>query len=162
MQHYNIFLFHNNEYYCLLMACSSSILYKRAIRKDQGERSAVAFPWAINNNCILHSLWYRISNKQNTRNITSNLILFSWITQVILHRSLSARWQWTCNKPANNANITIEIGKQISKFAWTLYYYCRDLVFMLQKAGSSSAAKEEKEPSTAAAMVAQQSISVSR
>ena len=33
---------------------------------------------------------------------------------------------------------------------------------MLQKAGSNSAAKEEKEPSTAAAMVAQQSISVSR
>ena len=67
-----IFLFHNNEYYCLLMACSSSILYKRAIRKDQGERSAAAFPWAIN---ILHSLRYRISNKQNTRNITSNLII---------------------------------------------------------------------------------------
>ena len=48
-------------------------------------------------------------------------LLFSWITRVILHRSLSARWQWTRNKPANNANITIEIGKQISKIAWTLY-----------------------------------------
>ena len=35
----------------------------------------MAFPWAINNNCILHSLRYRISNKQNTRNITSNLII---------------------------------------------------------------------------------------
>ena len=32
----------------------------------------------------------------------------------------AARWQWTRNKPANNANITIEIGKQISKIAWTL------------------------------------------
>ena len=31
------------------MACSSSHhLYKRAIRKDQGERSAVAFPMALN------------------------------------------------------------------------------------------------------------------
>ena len=39
-------------------------LFVQESDQNQGERSAVGLSRAINNNCILHSLRYRISNKQ--------------------------------------------------------------------------------------------------